>query len=108
MAPARLVKGGTSTEFRSAYSIDSDDCVSTAGTYAFETASYDNVQTTVTLKWILSELNSGSSYAIDAQVKTNTGTASAKFGSAAALANYPPLILRVVSVPTSSFHLYTP
>jgi hypothetical protein len=105
---ARLVKGGTSTEFRSAYSIDSDDCVSTEGTYVFETGTYDNVQTNVTMKWILSELSSGSSYAIDAQVRTNTGTASAKFGSAAALANYPPLILKVVSVPTSSFYLYTP
>ena len=105
---ARLVKGGTSTEFRSAYSIDSDDCASTEGTYVFETGTYDNVQTNVTMKWILSELSSGSSYAIDAQVRTNTGTAAAKFGSSAALAIYPPLILKVVSVPTSSFYLYTP
>ena len=60
---AQLVKGGTSTEFRSAYSIATANCVSTEGTYAFESGSYDNIQTTVSLKWVLSGLTSGSSYA---------------------------------------------
>ena len=105
---ARLVKGGTSTEFRSAYSIDSEDCVSTEGTYIAGDIEDIHMRGVVQTKWVLSGLTSGSSYAIDAQLKVQSASITVQIGSAASGANYPPVVLKVVSVPTSSFYLYPP
>ena len=55
------------------------------------------------ITWVLDQLTSGSSYAIDAQVKVNTGTKICFFGASTnQLTNYPPIVFRVDAAPSNS------
>ena len=105
---AQLIKGGTSTEFVEAYSLDDDGCKGTKSTYVVERGAYDNDDQQVEITWVIDQLTSGSTYAIDAQVRVSTGTKTCFFGASHSnLTNYPPIVFRVDAAPSNSnVHIY--
>ena len=102
---ARLVKGGTTTEFTSAYSLNSSEitCQETDNVYVVNHTTADSADTfdkQVQVTWLLTGLSSGSTYAIDAQVKTGAGTATCNWGDYGSV-NHPPILFEVRSIPNS-------
>jgi hypothetical protein len=64
--------------------------------------SADTFDTQVQVTWLLTGLTSGSTYAIDAQVKTGNGTATSKWGDFGSSGHtYPPILFEVRSIPSS-------
>ena len=102
---ARLVKGGTTTEFTSAYSLNSSGitCQETDNVYVVKHTTADSADTfdkQVQVTWLLTGLSSGSTYAVDAHMKTGAGTATAKWGDYGSV-NHPPILFEVRSIPNS-------
>ena len=102
---ARLVKGGTTTEFTSAYSLNSSGitCQETDNVYVVKHTTADSADTfdkQVQVTWLLTGLTSGSTYAIDAHLKTGAGTATANWGDYGSV-NHPPILFEVRSIPNS-------
>ena len=102
---ARLVKGGTTTEFTSAYSLNSSGvtCQETDNVYVVNHTTADSADTfdkQVQVTWLLTGLTSGSTYTIDAHVKTGAGTATCKWGDYGSV-NHPPVLFEVRSIPNS-------
>ena len=102
---ARLVKGGTTTEFTSAYSLNSSEitCQETDNVYVVKHTTADSADTfdkQVQVTWLLTGLSSGSTYAVDAHMKTGAGTATAKWGDYGSV-NHPPILFEVRSIPNS-------
>ena len=102
---ARLVKGGTTTEFTSAYSLNTSGvtCRPTDNVSVLRHVTADSGDTfdkQVQVTWILTGLTSGSTYAIDAQVKTGNGTATCNYGDYGTVA-YPPVLFEVRGLPNA-------
>ena len=102
---ARLVKGGTTTEFTSAYSLNSSavTCQETDNVYVVKHTTADSADSfdkQVQVTWLLTGLSSGSTYAVDAHMKTGAGTATAKWGDYGSV-NHPPILFEVRSIPNS-------
>jgi len=102
---ARLVKGGTTTEFTSAYSLNSSGitCQETDNVYVVKHTTADSADTfdkQVQVTWLLTGLSSGSTYAIDAHVKTGAGTATCNWGDYGSV-NHPPILFEVRNIPNS-------
>jgi hypothetical protein len=102
---ARLVKGSTTTEFTSAYSLNSSGitCQETDNVYVVKHTTADSADTfdkQVQVTWLLTGLSSGSTYAVDAHVKTGAGTATCNWGDYGS-ANHPPILFEVRSIPSS-------
>ena len=102
---ARLVKGGTTTEFTSAYSLNSSGitCQETDNVYVVKHTTADSADTfdkQVQVTWLLTGLSSGSTYAVDAHVKTGAGTATCNWGDYGSV-NHPPILFEVRNIPNS-------
>ena len=63
--------------------------------------SADTFDKQVQVTWLLTGLTSGSTYAIDAHVKTGAGTATCKWGDFGSGNTYPPILFEVRSIPSS-------
>ena len=104
---AQLIKGGTTTEFVEAYSLDDDDCKGTKHTYVLEQGPYDNDDNQLEVTWVVDQLTSGSSYAIDTQVIASENLTCFFGASSSNTTNYPPIVFRVDAVPSNSnVHIY--
>ena len=104
---AQLIKGGTTTEFVEAYSLDDDDCKGTRHTYVVRRGQNDNDDEQIEVTWVLDQLTVGSTYAIDVQVIASENRTCFFGSSNANNTNYPPIVFRVDAAPANSgVHIY--